>query len=226
MQWKVIIAVLFLLLHVEVADATIMYVPQSLEDSIADATVVAQVRIRSIEQRRFREDDRSATCGTDYVVDVLTTFKGEPRSQRTFSGHEQPHAVLYHEVKPGDELLVLLTRRQRGQGPEGGITDVIRSAPSRAEIECRAQLSVMTLLDGEARGFPLIARAKTSGQKDVVWIAYSVAHTEMPKSLLHDGVLYDANCTGLECTRAARRMVPWEPLQAEIQRWVAPGKGQ
>jgi hypothetical protein len=222
---KLRIVLLFVLLH-DVAGATVIYEARALSDSIADASVVAQVRISRVEKRRFHDGSRSASCGTDYVVDVLTTFKGEPRDQRTFTAHDEPHAVMFHEVKPGDELLVLLAPRQIGEGPAGGITDVIEGPPSRAEIECRAQLSSTTLLAGEAGGFPLIVRPRASaaGQKDVVWIAYNVVRTEMPKSLMHHEVLYNSNCTGLECTQAARRMLPWESLKAEIRRWLREAK--
>lgn len=222
MYWKLSVVGIFLSLQVEIAGARIAYEPVTLGDSIAEATVVAQVKIKRIDEHRFRDGSRSASCGRNYVVDVLTTFKGEPRSERTFTVLGEPHAVTYHEVKPGDALLVLLAPKQNGAGPAGGITDVIRGAPTRAEIDCRARLSSATLLHGEAGGFPLIVRPKASeaGQKSVVWIAYNVVRTEMPKSLMHEEVLYNLNCTGLGCTQAARRMLPWESVKAEIQRWI------
>lgn len=226
MYSKFSIVVLFLLLYVAPTGAVVLYEPRELRESIADADVVAQVRISKIEERRFRNGSESASCGRDYVVDVLTTFKGEHRGQRTFTAHDEPHAVLFHEVKLGDELLVLLTPRQSGDGPAGGITDVISGPLSRAEIECRTQLSSTKLVDGEAGGFPLIVRRKTSaaGQKDVVWIAYDVTRTDMPQSLMQEGVLYNADCKGPECARASRRMLPWDSVKADVQRWIREAK--
>jgi hypothetical protein len=226
MYSKLSIAILFVLLHVNSATATVIHESRALRDSIAAASVVAKVRVNRIEKRLFRDGSQSASCGTDYMVDVLTTFKGEPRDQRTFTAHGEPHSVLFHEVKPGDELLVLLTPRQSGDGPAGGITDVISGPLSRAEIECRTQLSSTTLVDGEAGGFPLIVRPKASaaGQKDVVWIAYDVTRTDMPQSLMQDEVLYNADCEGPECARASRRMLPWDSVKAEIQRWIGEAK--
>ena len=67
----------------------------------------------------------------------------------------------------------------------------------------------------------MIVRPKTPavGEKDVVWIAYN-SLTKMPESSIRDEVFYDPNCKGPECYRASRRMVPWQPLSAEIQRWI------
>lgn len=227
MNLKLGICILLCLsLYVGTTDAMLVYHPRPLRDSVVDAPVIAHVRITNIEDRRFRHGSDSFSCGTDYVVDVLTTFKGMPHVQRTFSVFGEPHAVLFHKVKPGDELLVLLTARRKQEVPASAPTDVIYGGPSRAEIKCRAQLSLMTLAGSDAGGFPLIFRSQTSasGQKHTAWLAYSVERTEMPRSLLHEGAPYDENCSGLECTQPWRAMVPWEDVKAEIQRWTREAK--
>jgi hypothetical protein len=203
-------------------EAMIYFLPRSLQDSIANAPVVAHVRIKEIHDRQFRHGSESISCGTDYVVDVLTTFKGRPHAQRTFSALGEPHAVIFHEVKPGDELLVLLTARRREESPASEPTDVISGPTTRAEFKCRAQLSLMTLAYDDAAGFPLIFRpqASASGQTHTAWLAYSVVRTKMPRPLLDEGALYDENCSGLSCTEPLHMMVPWERLKADIQRWA------
>lgn len=86
-----------LLLLAGMAHASIIYQPYPLQDSIADAPIVAHVRIKNIQDHRFRDGSRTPSCGRDYVVDVLQAFKGKHRRERTFSVVGEPHAVTYHE---------------------------------------------------------------------------------------------------------------------------------
>lgn len=210
-----------LVVHAASTQAMIFYRPRPLSNSIKNAPVVAHVRIKEIHDRHFRDGGELVSCGRDYVVDVLTTFKGRPRSERTFSLVGQPHALFSHEVKPGDELLVLLTARRREESADNEPTDVITGPPSRAEIKCRAQLSLMTLWDGSGGGYPLIFQPRTSssGHTHTAWLAYSTLRTALPESLLDEGVTYFENCPARECTQL-ERMVPWAPLEAEIRRWT------
>jgi hypothetical protein len=217
-----------LLLFVPRAEAMILPLVRPLSDVIAEAPVVAHVRIKSIHERRYRGGGRTLSCGRDYVVEVLTTFKGRPLGERTFSALREPHPLAYHEVKPGDELLVALRGRRKEEIPAMWATDVIDGGPTRAEIKCRRQLSLMTLSFFDATGFPLIygPRASVSGQTHSAWIAYSVVQIEMPRSLEDERVRFNDECEGLGCTQPVYVMVPWEPLKAEIHRWVRASKGE
>jgi len=213
MYSKLGIVIVLLLLPVQMTSAIIIYVRQPLNQWVERANIVAHVRITRVEDRRFSLKGEEWSCGKDYFVDVLTTFKGRPLSQRVFSAPGEPHGVLFHEVKPGDELLVLLVARKREYSPDGDGGDVIDTT-TRAEIQCRSRLSHFMLLSGPTGGFPLIMR------NDRAWLAYSSARFEMPQSLKRDEVLYNVDCKGMECGKASRRMVPWESLQAQIRHWV------
>jgi hypothetical protein len=213
---------LWLFVCVTPGEAMISFRPRPLHDSILDAPVVVHVRIKEIHDRHFRLGSENFSCGSDYVVDVLTTFKGRPHVQRTFSAFGPPHALFLHKVRPGDELLVLLSARRKEESPASEPTDVLYSPTSRVELKCRAQLSLMTLSGDNAGGFPLILRPQTSasGQTHNAWLAYSVLRTEFPRALLDEKAPFDQNCSGLQCTDPLLLMVPWEPLKAEIHRWA------
>jgi len=174
MNSKLRIVLLFVLLHAQATGARVIHQSRPLQESIANANVVAQVRISKIEERRFSHGGKSASCGTNYVVDVLTTFKGEHQSQRSFSILGSPHALFEHTVKPGDQLLVLLAPRNKGAAPGGEPADLVRAALSREEAMCRETLSKSTLLGGEAGGFPLLRRSSAGiSEAQALWVAYN-----------------------------------------------------
>lgn len=220
-------AFILLALLMVVAHARVMSESRPLHEGVATANVVAEVRVDQILQRSFQGTGGSESCGTDYVVDVIQTLKGEHLARRSFSINGPPTSLFEYTVKPGDRLLVLLVPRSKRAAPEGEPADVIRAAPSHEEIKCRETLSTSTLLAGDAGGFPLIGRSRAGGvDAKTLWIAYARSATKMPEKFTAQQVLYDPSCTGEDCERDGRRMIPWEPLKAEIQRWVRDASGR
>lgn len=227
MKLKIPIAIL-LALRATVAPAMVIENgPSPIADAVNQAAIIAQVRIKAVIRRNFTNGSETDTCGTNYVVDVMQTLKGDHQAQRTFSVIGQPHRLFEHVVKPGDELLVFLVPRHKHGAPAGALTDVIRSGPSLEELRCRKTLSTSTLLEGDRGGFTLINRAENSsaGAKNIQWFVFTSSGTKLPDHFKAQEAFYKQNCTELTCERDGRRMVPWESMQAEIRRWLreAPG---
>jgi hypothetical protein len=208
-----------LMLIASVSGADVVYPKLPLLESIGRADVVVHARINRIEPRTFDSGGRSMKCGTNYFIDVLETYKGPHMAQRSFTFAGEPQGVVNHEVKAGDEMLLLLQPRKAGERPEGGLVDVTQSQPSAAECACLATLSSWTLWFAEAGGFPLVLQPASSTDKSSVqWLGYPRSRTVMPPAVQSLQVPFNRNCKGEECERASRRMVPWLPLRAEILR--------
>lgn len=198
------------------AGAIVMYSRVPLEESVARATVVAHVRITRIEDRKFQFRGKPYSCGTDYYVDVLETFKGRPLRQRSFAVDGQPHPVFWLEVQPGDELLVLLQARRLNDYPSWEATDVIGPPPTPSELACRRTLSPWDLFDGQTGGFRLMP-PQGAGADAPLQFLYMDHRTSVSATLKSLASRYNRMCD--DCVTPM--MVPWDRVRSEIRDWTS-----
>lgn len=217
MQSRTILATLALLSLIVFgsAGAIIRYSSIPLEKSVARATVVAHVRISRIEHRQFQFRGQPASCGTDYYVDVLETFKGRPLRQRNFAVQGQPHLVFWLEVQPGDELLVLLQPRRLNDYPGQEASDVIGPPATPSERACIRTLSPWNLLNGRAGGFRLMPPQDAAADAPLQFL-YMDHRTSVPATLKTLAARYNRMCD--DCVTPM--MVPWERVRSEIRNWT------
>lgn len=217
MQSRKIVALLALLALVVfgTASAIVMYHSVPFNESVAKATVVAHVRIRRIEHRTFQFRGESASCGTDYFVDVLETFKGRPLGQRSFSFLGQPHGAFWLEVRPGDEMLVLLQARRLNDYPGGPLSDVIEPPATPSERACIRTLSPWTLWSGQIGGFRLMPPQGAAADAPLQFL-YMEDRTSLPATLKPLEARYNRLCD--DCVTPM--MVPWDRARSEIRTWT------
>jgi hypothetical protein len=219
--WRALI-VLVVVFSCADAIAIIDLQKRSFREKIDDADWIYRVRILGIEHQQYTERSQQWTCGTNFVVQTVESFKGPKRSKFTFAAYLSPLHFETRDLKLGDELLVLLSSRPQ-HGDPAEQPDVPRYPASPAKTKCLSRLSPIRLAEGLEMAFLLESRPVGQNQRDV-WMQYARSVTEIPKGPRLMERPYHDDCGLTDCETSALRRVRWEPIREAIMTWTRCGE--
>lgn len=202
--------------------ASVVYSTQPLMKGVQAADLIVRGRLIEISTQTYTQGAQRRRCGLNFVIKPTRTYKGTPEETVAIAAYNNPVVLPYHEVKIGDELLLLLKRARKDEDPYD-VPDVILDKLSPQKLACIRRLATWRLTAASESAFALVTRGSNEASKaDSTWIAFLGSDTTMPTA---DGVQdrsYRETCSGEACARDPTRVVPWAFVEQEMLKWLAP----
>ncbi len=194
---------------------------QTFEEKIREADLVYHVQIESIAEHFFIEDDMEQMCGANYAVTIIEAFKGTGGELLSFSVDASPLPFAIEPLKPGDDLLVLVSHVDgnaiEASEPAGDI-ETVATAESRSE--CLRRLSPVRLSASNESAFVLERRTEGGESPDGLWLRYMRSRTAMPDEPDLKNQRYREDCLTSSCAKSVFHIVKWAVLRTLIRSWV------